>query len=72
MLLFLLEAVHCGLGEGAAGGRRAEGIAAGKGVLGAALGHVVVLGQEDFGALRLEAAVEEIGAELENVARLVL
>lgn len=72
MLLLLFEALHWALCECAAAGRGAEGIVAGEGVLGTAWEGGMLLRQQGFGSLGLEAAIEEIGAELEDVVGLVL
>lgn len=74
MLLFFLEALHGALCECAAAGGGAEGVAAGEGVLGQASTLVagMLLRQQGLGALGLEAAVEEVCAELEDVVGLVL
>lgn len=55
-------------------GRGAKGVAAGKAALGhaTALGAGMLLGKQELCTLRLEAAKEEIGAELQDVVGLVL
>jgi hypothetical protein len=56
-----------------AGRRRAKGIAAGKGALGlAALLAGMLVRELELGALGLEAAQEEVGAELQDVARVLV
>jgi hypothetical protein len=72
VLLFFFETLHGALCKSSAAGRGAEGIVAGEAALRTALGAGMLLRQQGFGALRLEAAVEEVGAELQDVLGLVL
>jgi hypothetical protein len=72
VLLFFFEALHRALRKASAAGRGAEGVVAGEAALRTALGAGMLLRQQGLGALRLEAAVEEVGAELQDVLGLVL